>query len=760
MNRYIAKTYPVEETIQEHTDRLLENYNIIRTLYPKLKVNWELLKLACLYHDLGKMNLKFQSKCRGKREKNEIPHGFLSVSFLDINDLKEKYTKEEIKVLVNAIAYHHERDFNLFECEEIVKEEIEKMKEEVKNFKYDKIRNCKVFKLPSGRYLKSNGISEEDGEDVIYDYILVKGLLNRIDYASSAHEKVEWKNDFLEESLENMMNEWKKENRHVSWNELQKYMIENRDENVIVVAQTGMGKTEGGLLWIGNNKGFFTLPIRTAINSIYDRIRKNIVKDNLGQRVGLLHSDALSEYLKREEDKEDKLDLEELGLNRYYERTKQLTMPLTVCTIDQLFDFIYKYRGFEPKLATLSYSKIVIDEIQMYSPDLIAYLVAGLIHITKLGGKFAILTATFPKFIEDLLIKQGIKFKKPEPFIDEDENKVRHSVKVIDETINAKFIIEKYNKNKVLVICNTVRKAQELYEDIIDEYPEFKNVVNLFHSSFIKKDRAEKERKILEIGKKGNDDGYGIWICTQVVEASLDIDFDVLVTELSDLNGLFQRFGRCYRRRYFYGDGYNCYVFTGGDKKCSGVGKIIDECIFDLSKEALKEIDGKISEREKIELIDNLYTTDNLRKSQYYTIVIDTLNYVNSLYIGEMDKNEAKKRFRNINSITVIPETVFNDNREEIEKYKKIISKVKDKNMTEKEWEDLKLEKVKARTKLMDYTVSIPYYLVNNKNIESFEISKYESISIFKCKYDEDKGIRPIKELVKTDEVGNWYNFV
>lgn len=49
-------------------------------------------------------------------------------------------------------------------------------------------------------------------------------------------------------------------------------------------------------------------------------------------------------------------------------------------------------------------------------------------------------------------------------------------------------------------------------------------------------------------------------------------------------------------------------------QKCSGVGKIIDECIFDLSKEALKEIDGKISEREKIELIDNLYTTDNLRK--------------------------------------------------------------------------------------------------------------------------------------------------
>ena len=80
--------------------------------------------------------------------------------------------------------------------------------------------------------------------------------------------------------------------------------------------------------------------------------------------------------------------------------------------------------------------------------------------------------------------------------------------------------------------------------------------------------------------------------------------------------------------------------------------------------------------------------------------------------------------------------------------------------MSDKEWKDFKLEKIKARIKLMDYTVSIPYYLINNKNIETFEISKYESIAIFKCEYDEERGIRPIKELVKTDEVSNWHNFV
>ena len=69
---------------------------------------------------------------------------------------------------------------------------------------------------------------------------------------------------------------------------------------------------------------------------------------------------------------------------------------MTICTLDQIFDFVYRYKGFELKLATLSYSKVVLDEIQMYSPDLLAYVIKGLKYITNLGGKFAILTATFP----------------------------------------------------------------------------------------------------------------------------------------------------------------------------------------------------------------------------------------------------------------------------------------------------------------------------------------------------------------------------
>lgn len=60
MIEFLAKSD--NETIVEHTKELLKNYEILKNLYPRINVNWELLEIACLYHDLGKMNSKFQKK--------------------------------------------------------------------------------------------------------------------------------------------------------------------------------------------------------------------------------------------------------------------------------------------------------------------------------------------------------------------------------------------------------------------------------------------------------------------------------------------------------------------------------------------------------------------------------------------------------------------------------------------------------------------------------------------------------------------------
>ena len=747
-NYYLAKSNP-QETIQQHTDKLLKNLDILKNLYPNLFLNWDIsymLELACLYHDIGKINISFQKRVTGGKEPQIVPHGLYSLCFLEADDLcdkiydkyleleKDENTAEEqainfVTVVANAIAYHHERDISN-EVSEIIKNNLESLREQLKEFKYDKIKISKVEEIApdffrTGTRLMPSKIKSQN--EIFKKYILVKGLLNRIDYASSAGEEiqVERKNDFLLDKLENMLENWKKKNPQSDWNKLQKYMIKKRDKNVIAIAQTGMGKTEAGLLWIGDTKGFFILPLKTAINSIYNRVTTEIVKEKIEDRVGLLHSETKDIYLK---------DFSNNDLEVYYESTKQLSLPLTICTLDQIFDFVYRYKGFEPKLATLSYSKIVLDEIQMYSPDLLAYIIKGLKYITELGGKFAILTATFPEIVKDLLSSQGIEFEISENFTKPDLN-LRHNVKVIEKLIDTDFILSKFQKNKILVICNTVKEAQRVYTELKEKISD-KKLINLFHSKFIKRDRAIKENEILKLGNKNNKD-FGIWIATQVVEASLDIDFDILITELSDLSGLFQRMGRCYRNRPLLDDETNCFVFTGDEKiKNTGVGFVVDKDIYTKSKDLiLEKIDGNLFEEEKMKYVSELYTTENLKETKYYKKVLDTLEYLDLVSPYEKDKQEVKKEFRDITSYMIIPKNLYEENSEEINKNLEIL---KQENISKK-------EKLTSKMKIRDLTLNIQGYELKTKNIglNFIELGKYEKIYILDCDYSFEIGFIP-----------------
>ncbi|MBC2166566.1 CRISPR-associated helicase Cas3' [Listeria booriae] len=723
MNRYLAKSNP-EETIQEHTDNLLTNYKILQEIYPEIPVNWYFLKLACLTHDLGKMNVYFQEKVSGgRRNKKEIPHNYLSVAFVPYKKLKEDgYSKEEIQLLFQAVARHHERDIH-FTLEEW-SSEMQKLEQEWNGFTYGALGDNRAYRnrIPSKYYQVSVRIFEGDNAqsfELFIQYVLLKGLLNRIDFAASAYIDVEKPNDFLESALNNQLETFRKSNPDADWKPLQKYMYAHQNDNIIVVAETGMGKTEAGLLWLGNNKGFFTLPLRTAINAIYDRLASSetgIIRENVTDRVGLLHSETYGQYLQREKDIQD--------IEEYFTKTRQMSLPITVCTLDQLFDFVFRYAGFEPKLATLSYSKVIIDEVQMYSPDLLAYLIVGLSYIQKVGGQFAILTATLPGIIPDLLAKNGVSFTRAEEdFI---SDRIRHSLEVVHEQLNSDFISDFYDGNRILVICNTVRVAKEMYEKLAKIYGD---EVKLIHSQFIKRDRNAKSDAILADGHKTSE-GPCIWVATQVVEASLDIDYDLLFTELSDLNGLFQRMGRCYRNREL-DVATNIYVF---DEKCSGIGKnsVIDPLIHQNSRKALQEVGGPISEAEKLALIDCVYSTEALAGSDYYTAVIDNIDYVQSFHTYELDKKTVREKFRNINSVTVIPEPVFDENRAEIEGYMAEISKSGKEN---------KRSRMEARTKLSEFMMDAPGYIVKKSELDKKEMTKYETISVLKCNYSSEIGI-------------------
>ena len=126
----LAKSDPRED-IQAHTNTLLDNLALLQRLYPQLNVDWKLLEWACIYHDIGKLYSKFQSKIKpgGRRYPDELPHGMMSAFFIDVPALKSTgFSNDDIRLLFQAVAYHHERqvDFDNQRLEEEIRNEIEK----------------------------------------------------------------------------------------------------------------------------------------------------------------------------------------------------------------------------------------------------------------------------------------------------------------------------------------------------------------------------------------------------------------------------------------------------------------------------------------------------------------------------------------------------------------------------------------------------------------------------------------------------------
>ena len=713
MNKYLAKSNPVE-TIEEHTNQLLMNLDILKTTYPNINVDWDMLETACIYHDLGKMNLKFQAKIEsGIRYEDEVAHNLLSLAFLNCYQVKEKYNNKQRRLIALAVGNHHNRgDYNANNYNE----EVGKLIVEAQNFKYKDLVFDDIRPL-SKRLFSKNGKAHTSDKNYV-DYIIIKGLLNRLDYAASAGIRVETRNDFLENELDKFII-----SVNSKWNELQIFMKNNQGNSIIATAQTGMGKTEAGLLWIGNNKGFFTLPLKTAINSIYNRVAHGLLKNDF-TKIGLLHSDTFSKYL------ELKDQYSNLDVDKYVNKTRQLSLPLTICTIDQLFDVVFRYTDYEVKLATLAYSKIVIDEIQMYSPDLIAYLILGLKLIQKVGGMFAILTATLPPLVTYLLDMENVVYRKAEVNFINDLK--RHKLKVLTQNININKMVD-YDDKKVLVVCNTVKKAQDIYRQLIEEGINAK----LFHSKYIQNDRNIKEKDIFEMGQKESSK-TGIWVATQIVEASLDIDFDYLFTELSDLNSLFQRMGRCYRKRELDHEEYNCYVYIGDKRPCSGVKYVIDEDIYNFSRESLLSIDGVITEQNKQDMIKEVYNIQRIIKTSYFEEIQSNISAVKSIPDYECDKKDVKEKFRNIDNVIVFPKPVYEMNKKTIddlvEDYKQLYEHQLNKEIR-------KEEQARILNVIKGYAVSVRREETRKRLILSINISDYIEIAVLDCLYSKELGI-------------------
>ncbi len=716
------------QSIREHTDKVkAEAYRLIKLGCITSQRVGRLLIIACEYHDYGKVNREFVERIEKKylfRKDKEVAHNILSYFFIDEMEFD---SEEDYMIVAAAVLYHHSYGDSVGQVMKNQGELIDKLLE------------------PFSEYVKidyKSNYCHEVLEKRNPDAILVKGLLHRCDYSASAGIPCEFPHDFLEEDMEHLLQRWREKNPHAEWNDLQVFCRQHRDENILIVAPTGMGKTEAALLWLGNYKGFFVLPLRTAINAMYKRIETEIIRGKKEESLALLHSDTMSIYIKDGTGKSQNDPGEEGKLLDYYTRSRQMALPLTICTLDQLFNFVYKYPGYEYKLATLSYSKIIIDEIQMYDPELLAYLIYGLAWIHEMGGKVAVLTATMPPFA-----RQKLQEALGGDFVEADfseQGADRHHVKVFERRLNAEEVREfagriidgEFPGNRILVVCNSIEIAQRIYEELGDIPFDFPGAeVSLLHSGFTRMDRAEKEGKILSDGKAAQADGpLKIWVATSVVEASLDIDFDYLFTELNDLFSLFQRFGRCNRKGQKPIDNYNCFVYLEKQGKAM---KYVDETIYRCSRDAILHVDGILTEQAKNAMIEEALSAEKLENSKYRDKYVAIYEYIEDLYVNE--KTEKESKLRNIPSVTVIPESVHAENREQIEDLERILD----------DGAASLAERIKARDGIYQYTVSMPKYRYEDceKAEKSLKLGKREEIPIIRCSYNSEKGLmtEPVK---------------
>ena len=654
------KTEEKQKTLKEHHKDIVTCAEMFFLEYGEYFTEKEkkLVVEACRIHDLGKVNLVFQAMICPKlaekfhidvRKTQQIPHGFLSavtISLDEFDDLSELFSDKDFGPFITAVYYHHDREdhYNSPAIRKYAEKYYMKQIEEYLNRKIRKL-NCSnlddlLFRnnVYTGKYIPDSNAWKE--------YLLIKGLLNKFDYTVSAgYENAESAIDLHEKKLV------KNIEKFLNGKELrpaQKFMKMNRDKNLIVIAPTGSGKTEASLLWMNGEKSFYTLPLKVSSNAIYLRIKENYeYKD-----VALLHSDAMAVYLREYNGNED--------IGEKYERSKMLSQPLTVCTVDQLFRFVYRALGTEIFAATLKYSKLVLDEIQAYEPRVIATIIYGLKMIQEMGGKFAIITATFPPVLKYFMEQYGLVEGKQYIFKDftgkeyQVEKYPRHKVEIRHSEMNLDEIRLRGKNRKVLVICNTVSKAQKLYKKLEGEN------VWLLHSKYIRRDRAFLERKIMGFSESGES---GIWITTKIVEASLDIDFDILYTEMCTADSLLQRMGRCNRKGRYCPDEVNIVVFDNRNGVSEGKRRsVYEDKLYDRSLELLSKYEHILfSEDKKTAYMNEVYSVDGVKETIYFENIQKDLKLFSEIHPTEYSADEAE--VRDIRSVTIVPENVYVENQ-------------------------------------------------------------------------------------------------
>lgn len=377
---------------------------------------------------------------------------------------------------------------------------------------------------------------------------------------------------------------------------------------MIIEAPMGQGKTEAALyaadlaMCRGVARGLYVaMPTQATSNAMFRRVLDDYLKrrKHSGKlNVQLVHGNALlaesgsnvaegevaafePDSVQDDSSHEDVLTADVEAQSWFTARKRPLLAPFGVGTIDQSLLSVLQTRHWFVRMFGLAGKLVIFDEVHAYDAYMSTILERLLHWLAELDCTVILLSATLPDARRKALVEAysgrnnaesqrypRITIAQPRHFVQGKEQEVRHKGQYAPQcvhvpmgdlkslvltvaspdlsTLSGDLYARLINGGCAAVICNTVDRSIEVYRHLQANLQDTECL--LFHARTLQMWRRAREEEVLgKFGKNGERPKRAVLVATQVVEQSLDLDFDLLVSEIAPMDLLLQRAGRLHR---------------------------------------------------------------------------------------------------------------------------------------------------------------------------------------------------------------------